>query len=99
MCNGFHFHRLLIQWDMVIPATFIEDLTGGATWTSNSGVGRRYDFVAVSRSVLPFVAAAGVDLNIHLGIGMHQDHKVSALTLHLEYTNSKGAWKKASGFQ
>ena len=45
----------------VLPATFYHDPTGAATWTSRTGTTRRYDFVALPRTVVPMVESAGVD--------------------------------------
>ena len=81
---GALYHGLLLHWDMILPATFIDDPTGGGTWSSNSGRSRRFDYVAVSRCVQPFIASAGVDLSVHLDINLRHDHLVTGAILNFE---------------
>ena len=80
---GALFHDLLKAWDMVLPATFRHDPSGGGTWCANSGARRRYDFVAVPRRCHPAVASAHVDTRIHLDINLHPDHVLTQVTVHL----------------
>ena len=78
------FPQVLLKWGMVLPATFVIDPTGGGTWMANSGEMSRYDYVAVSRCLQPFVAAAFVDTNVHLAINLRIDHLVAVVVLHLD---------------
>ena len=68
---------------MVSPATFHHDPTGAATWTSRTGIARRYDFVGLPRAVLPMVESAGVDRSIGLDINLRLDHVITQVRIHL----------------
>ena len=68
------FHKLLLDREMVLPATFHHDPAGAATWTSRTSATKIFDFVALPRLLLPLVEVAGVDRTIRLDINLRLDH-------------------------
>ena len=81
MVSGFH--KVLLKFDMALPATFQSNGEESGTWRSTAGHWKRYDFVAISRAWLPSVQTAGVKPEVHVDINLKVDHKLTAATLHL----------------
>ena len=81
--SGKLFHDALLNFDMALGATFQNNNETPGTWCSSAGLWRRYDYVAISRRLLPTVAIARVDSQIHLDMNIRMDHRLTAATLHL----------------
>ena len=82
---------------MALPATFRHDPNGAGTWCSNSGIRRRYDYVAISRSQLPSVAAAGVDPRIHVASNLRVDHLRIQVAIHAPTVGTASASSARAG--
>ena len=77
------FHALLLDWQLVLPATFHFDETGAGTWQSTTGRRKRLECAAMPRAFLPHVQSAGVDSRIYLDIKLKVDHLLTQVTVQL----------------